>query len=261
VHCNFLQGIEGGIDTAHSSFLHNEDIKNTLQVRSLDTHPDLDVEITSYGFMYAGIRHISPTEDYLRVYQFVMPNQQMRANLVDVEGKPRSRPGLDGHIWVPMDDDSTMLYTMKYGANDAVPISDDEWWHDEDRAGRGAHHLIPGTYWTIRNSSNDFLIDRELQRTKTFTGIYGIGTQDQALVEGMEGGGIVRRELEALGSTDRAIQTCRSLLLEAMNAVSSGLPLRGTDPVDSRHIRATELIADRSMEWLDSAKEGLVAEW
>jgi hypothetical protein len=34
--------------------------------------------------------------------------------------------------------------------------------------------------------SNDFLIDRELQRTKTFTRISGINTQDYALQETME---------------------------------------------------------------------------
>jgi phthalate 4,5-dioxygenase len=259
VHCNYLQGIEGGIDTAHSSFLHNNDITNRGLLRNLDTHPKLDLQETAYGFMYAGIRNVSDDQSYVRIYQFCMPNQQMRANLVDAEGNAARRPALDGHIWVPLDDENTMLYTMKYGPNDAHSISAEDWWKDEDRAGRGSHHMIPGTYWTKKNASNEYMIDRELQRTKTFTGITGIGVQDQALVEGM--GGIVKRQLEALGSTDRAIQSCRRLLLEACDDVEAGRPVRGSDPATYRDQRATELLMPRGADWRDAAKELLRTEW
>src|SRR5665213_700516 len=259
VRCNYLQGVEGGIDTVHSSFLHNNDITNKRQVRVLDTHPTLDVEITDYGFMYTGIRNISADEGYYRVNKFLMQNQQMRANLVDFEGRPAKRPSLDGHIWVPMDDDHTMLYTMKYGASEDNPISDEEWWADEDRAGRGTQHLISGTYWTIKGPDNDYEIDREVQRTKTYTGIAGIGAQDQALVEGM--GGIVDRTKEALGSTDKAIQNCRRLLLEATDELESGERLRGTDPDTYRQYRATEMLVPKGVPWKDATKEHILAEW
>jgi hypothetical protein len=259
VHCNYLQGVEGGIDTVHSSFLHNNDITNLRQVRLLDTRPTLDVEITDYGFMYTGIRNVSEDQSYVRVYQFLMPNQQMRANLVDAEGRPARRPSLDGHIWVPMDDENTMLYTMKYGASADYPITDEEWWADEDRAGRGTQHLIPGTYWTLKGPDNDYDIDREVQRTKTFTGIAGIGAQDQAVVEGM--GGVVDRTREALGTTDKAIQNCRGLLLEATEEVEKGERLRGTDPETYRQYRATELLMPKGAPWKDATKEHILAEW
>jgi len=259
VHCNYLQGVEGGIDTVHSSFLHNNDITNLRQVRLLDTRPTLDVEITDYGFMYTGIRNVSEDQSYVRLYQFLMPNQQMRANLVDAEGRPAKRPSLDGHIWVPMDDENTMLYTMKYGASADYPITDEEWWADEDRAGRGTQHLIPGTYWTLKGPDNDYEIDREVQRTKTYTGIAGIGAQDQAVVEGM--GGIVDRTREALGTTDKAIQNCRGLLLEATDEVEKGERLRGTDPETYRQYRATELLIAKGVPWKDATKEHILAEW
>ncbi|MBO0893202.1 MAG: Rieske 2Fe-2S domain-containing protein, partial [Acidimicrobiales bacterium] len=81
--CNYLQAVEGGIDTAHSSFAHNNDLSNTRTLRSLDPHPTLEVDEQPWGFTYGSIRNITDDRSYLRVYQFLMPNQQMRANLVD----------------------------------------------------------------------------------------------------------------------------------------------------------------------------------
>ena len=101
-------------------------------------------------------------------------------------------------------------------------------------AGRGTDDLIPGTFKLKRNPSNDYLIDRQLQKTKTFTGIVGINTQDFALQEGM--GPIVDRSKEHLGTTDRAIITLRRMLLEAIAAVERGetrARRRSRDP--SRH--------------------------
>ena len=50
--------------------------------------------------------------------------------------------------------------------------------------GRGPEDLRPDLRLK-RNLENEFLIDRELQKTKTFTGIVGINTQDVAVQEGM----------------------------------------------------------------------------
>ena len=68
------------------------------------------------------------------------------------------------------------------------------------------------------------MIDRDVQKTETFTGIQGINTQDRAVQESM--GRIVDRSREFLGPADRAIVTTRKLLEEAVNTV-----LDGGDPV------------------------------
>jgi hypothetical protein len=189
----------------------------------------------------------------------MMPNQQMRASLVDGEGNPNRIPGLDGHIWVPIDDENTYVYNIKYAATDATPISREEFLAGEKRNGRHPEDFIPGTYWLIRNPSNDYLIDREIQRTKTFTGIAGVNTQDFALQEGM--GGIVRRDLEALGSTDRAIQACRDLLLQAADEVAQGRSPLGTDPEAYRGTRAGEMLIPRGVPWRDATKDLTEAVW
>ena len=257
--CNFLQAIEGGIDTAHSSFAHNNDLGNQKLLRSLDTHPRLEVEETQYGFRYASLRNISEDTTYLRVYQFILPFQQVRGDLLDKEGNPNKPPVIRGHIWVPIDDEHTYVYNWVYTADDSSPLSDEWWLTHEKQLGRGPDDFIEGTYWLKRNPSNDFMIDREVQRTKTFTGIEGVNTQDFALQTGM--GPIVDRSLEALGSTDMAIQAERRLLLQAMDDVAASKPPKGTDPEGYRGTRAADMLVPRGSDWREVSKDAVLAYW
>jgi phenylpropionate dioxygenase-like ring-hydroxylating dioxygenase large terminal subunit len=258
-HANWLQCLEGGIDTAHSSFAHNNDITNKHALRTLDTHPTLEVDRSDYGFRYGSIRNISEEQSYVRVYQFHMPNQQARAFFFNFDGEMNALPSLDGHIWVPIDDENTFVYNWKYTASDEHEISDEAWHDFEHFTGRAREDMIPGTYWLKQNPYNDYLIDREVQRTKTFTGIAGLNTQDFALQEGM--GSIVRRDLEALGSTDRAIQACREMLLEATDDVAAGRSPKGTDPATYERVRAGEIVTPRGVPWRDATKDILETVW
>ncbi len=95
-------------------------------------------------------------------------------------------------------------------------------------AGRGKDDLIPGTFTPKANRTNDYMIDRKLQKSGSFTGIPGVNTQDFALQEGM--GAIVDRSKEFLGTTDKAIVSMRRLLLEATRDVEAGRKPRGIDP-------------------------------
>src|SRR5579872_2142804 len=77
-YCNYVQAIEGGIDTVHGSFLHNNNLAKR-GLRQLNTSPVLEVETTPYGFRYAGIRDLGERGSYVRVYQFVLPFHQFRS--------------------------------------------------------------------------------------------------------------------------------------------------------------------------------------
>jgi phenylpropionate dioxygenase-like ring-hydroxylating dioxygenase large terminal subunit len=257
--CNFMQTIEGGIDTAHSSFAHNNDIGNPRLLRSLDTHPRLEVDVRDHGFTYASIRNIRDDTTYLRVYQFMMPFQQSRGGLLDWEGKPAKLPSIHGHVWMPADDENTHVYNFMYASEESHPISDDFWENQESRMGRGKEHYIEGTYGLKARPENDFYIDRQVQREKTFTGIEGINTQDFALQTGM--GRIVDRSTEALGSTDMAIQTARRLLLEAANEVAAGRDPRGVEPESHRESRGADLLVPRGSDWRDVSKAATYAHW
>lgn len=258
-NCNFLQAMEGGIDTAHSSFAHNNDLENPNLLRSLDPHPRLDAEVTDYGFRYASLRNVSDDSMYLRVYQFVMPNHQSRGGLVDLEGNRAEIPAVHGHIWVPIDDYNVMVYNWMYVADESVPITDEWWDASEHEMGRGTQDFIPGTVELKANLSNDFFIDREVQRTETFTGIAGVNTQDYAVQVGM--GPIVDRSKEALGSTDLAIQTARRLLIDAMDEAAGEGAMRGADPQTYAHLRGGDMLAPRGSDWRDVSKEAVRAYW
>jgi phenylpropionate dioxygenase-like ring-hydroxylating dioxygenase large terminal subunit len=258
-HANYLQALEGGIDTAHSSFVHNNDLGNASRLKSQNTHPQLEVEQTGYGFRYAGIRTLGHDQKYVRAYQFFLPAMQMRAAFIDGQGEPRKTQTLRGHIWVPMDDEWTMVYNWVCGADGDNPISDELWEKHEKAAGRGADDFIPGSYRLKRNLDNAFLIDREMQRTRTYTGITGLNTQDFAVQEGM--GAVCDRSQEHLGTSDRAIIVARRMLREAVDDVAEGRRPLGVETDELRLVRPAEAILDGPLPWQEAMKDLLSAQW
>jgi phenylpropionate dioxygenase-like ring-hydroxylating dioxygenase large terminal subunit len=256
--CNYLQAVEGGLDTAHSSYLHNLRLGDTSLPRLRDRAPRLDVERTDYGYSYVSTRRLGDDGLYVRHYHYVMPHQQMRGGINGVLGR-NDVPKLDGHLWVPIDDEQTYVYNWCYSADPAVSISEEVAEAHEHHSGRGKDDLIPGTFKLKRNPSNDYLIDREIQRTKTFTGIDGVNTQDFAIQEGM--GPIVDRSQEYLGSTDRAIVTLRRMLLEAVAAVERGETPPGVDPKTHRAIRPYDGLVPAGADWRQSFGDNLQCKW
>ena len=255
--CNWLQALEGGIDTSHSSFLHNMNLGDESYLRNADTAPRLVVERTDYGYTYAGIRSVRADEDYVRVYHYVMPAQQLRGGVTHWQGGIKQVPTLHGHIWVPIDDERTWTFNWLYAYDPNIPVSHEFAIESETNSGRGPADYVPGTFRLKRNSGNDYLIDRQVQKTQTFTGIKGVNTQDMALQEGM--GPIVDRSKEHLGTTDRAIIAARQLLLEALRTNDEGGTPRGVDPATYRDIRAVDLLIPRNAPWQAYLKAELVA--
>ena len=244
--CNYLQALEGGLDTAHSSFAHNNDIDVKSQMRQIDTAPRLDVEPTDYGY-YVSHRNLGDGDFYVRLYHYVMPCQQMRGGIHKFNGKRKEFPVVDGHIWAPIDDYQTNVFNWHHGYDMSVPLTNEHIVEAETFYGRGPDDMIPGTFKLKKNKSNDYMIDRHLQKTKIFTGITGINTQDFALQEGMEP--ISDRSKEHLGSTDRAIITMRRLLLEATYDVEKGKAPRGSDPHSHSGMRPYDNFVKAGQDW------------
>jgi hypothetical protein len=189
-----------------------------------------------------------------------MPAQALRGGVTSWTGIGRADvPRLDSHIWVPIDDLTTWVYNIVWSYDADVPITPE--WHakDEARFGRGPDDLIPGTFKLKKNMSNDFMIDRQMQKTKNYTGIVGINTQDMALQEGM--GPICDRSKEHLGTTDKAIIACRQLLLEATAAVEDGGSPRGVDPASYERVRPHDAIVPNGKAWETEFAPELVAKF
>jgi phthalate 4,5-dioxygenase len=257
--CNYLQGIEGGVDSSHSSFLHRsfERMNPELGIGSYryrSTAPRLEILYTDYGYTYASIRAV-PDENvnFIRVYQFVMPFQQQRAG--GIGRTTFKRDVVQGHIWVPIDDEHMYVYNLIY-PKDGQPLSREHFLQEEYNSGRGPDDFIPGTYKLKKNRENDWGLDREVQRRVNYTGIIGVNTQDMAIQETM--GAIYDRTKEHLGSADLAVIATRRLLLQAVKDVQAGKDPMGTHG-EANNVRPAEEVLPPDVRWPDYFKRELVA--
>ncbi|HEU5196088.1 MAG TPA: Rieske 2Fe-2S domain-containing protein [Methylomirabilota bacterium] len=244
---NWVQGVEGGIDTSHAPILHR---LLTSESKRPGFKPDnpfvrgkapkLELDVTDYGYRYAGVRPLDEASIHVRTYHFILPFHQIRPS--------RSEGGVPlvaGHMWVPIDDETTMVYNWEYSVTEPLTAED----RLERRLGNGPHDVDQKTFRSIRNKRNDYMLDRCVQKTETFTGIDGINTQDRAIQEGM--GPIVDRSKEHLGPADRAIIQARRLLLEAVKTVTDGGVPRGVEPSYS-DLAAAEAVLPKGTDWRDA---------
>ena len=257
-NCNWLQCMEGGLDTAHSSFAHNNKLGARDNLRQHDKAPHIDVERTDYGYYYVSTRKVD-AGSYIRVYHYVMPAQQLRASVIGYEGVRNKPARLDGHIWVPIDDYTTFVYNTMCAPHPEDELTPQAVEAREKAAGRGKDDAIPGTFRLKRNQSNDYFVDRQMQKTQNYTGIVGVNTQDFALQEGM--GPIVDRSKEFLGTSDKAIVAMRRLLLEAISVNEGGGTPRAVDPATYRKVRAYDRVVPAGQDWRKVMENDLIAKW
>src|SRR5918995_3287029 len=181
--CNWLQAMEGGIDSSHVSFLHRGDLGHDPLFKGAkgneynlkDMRPVFEV-VESEGGLYIGARRNAENGKYYwRITPWVMPCFTMVP--------PRGDHPIHGHFWVPIDDENCWAYSFDYHPVRALTAEERQAMID----GHGVHsENIPGTYRPVANMDNDYLINREKQRTgEWFSGIEGIAIQDSSLQESM----------------------------------------------------------------------------
>ena len=196
--CNWAQSVEGAIDTAHFSFLHMlvdlpPDAPAALRYMKADGSPTFTLQPTEGGFVIGGARRAEVDSFYWRITQFLAPNHSL------APGAERGQ-NINGQTWVPIDDERCWVYT--YTWNPDRPITEEEL--AIIKGGKASiHSVVDEQYRPIRNRANDYLIDREAQRTTSFTGVQGISEQDACVQDSQ--GRIYDRTKEHLGTTDVAI--------------------------------------------------------
>jgi phenylpropionate dioxygenase-like ring-hydroxylating dioxygenase large terminal subunit len=252
--CNFLQALEGGIDPTHASIMHNGKIGDRSFLNRYDELvANIQLDKTDYGFTYAGIRTLTKGT-WVRGYHYIMPSFHMRATVEGPFGDRADGPTIDGHIWVPIDDEQSWVFSFGYSHDPARPLDHERVRARETRLGRGDN--LEAGYRPRHNKANDYGIDRQRQKTETMTGIPGINTQDFALQEGM--GPICDRSQEHLGTTDRAIITLRQVLFAALDVLEAGGAPPAIDPGTYRNVRSFDRLVQPDTEWRSATKADAV---
>ncbi len=252
--CNWLQALEGGIDSSHVSFLHRGDLNTDPMFKGAkgnqynlnDARPFFEV-VESPGGLYIGARRNAENGNYYwRITQWVMPTFTMIP--------PRGDHCVHGHFWIPIDDEN--CWTWSYDYHPTRPLKESE--VAAVRAGKGIHvQYIPGTFRPTANKDNDYLMDRAAQkRGETYSGVGGFAMQDAAVQESM--GPIVDRAKENLVSTDNGIIMMRHRLLRALKAMEKGEQPPGIDLAHQR-VRSAAVVLPPDQPFKDAAREALIA--
>jgi phenylpropionate dioxygenase-like ring-hydroxylating dioxygenase large terminal subunit len=256
--CNYLQALEGEIDTSHFGFLHaghvdvddlseDEPVRNTVINRA----PEYHLADTEWGTQYAGYRDVGAGQTYWRFGNFLFPFWTQA---------PNGEFGTHMHArgWVPLDDEHTMfvfLWWKKAVHAGSLPQPAFKDGRPIGGTGRGNKMLPNTTDWLGRwrmaaNASNDWGIDRDAQQTnRIYSGIDGIHLQDQAITESM--GPIADHAFEHLAPSDQMITRTRRRLLMAARALreKSTVPPGVDNPEVYRGARSGYLVSPDSSPW------------
>jgi hypothetical protein len=109
--------------------------------------------------------------------------------------------------------------------------------------------------------SNDYLIDRQVQKTLTYTGIKGLGEQDFSVQEGM--GRIVDRTHERLGTSDIGIIAMRRRLMKAAADFQEGLVPYAASHGQVYRLRPAEVVLPAGARWDtdERTQQAMTARW
>jgi phenylpropionate dioxygenase-like ring-hydroxylating dioxygenase large terminal subunit len=220
--CNWLQALEGEIDSSHAPFLHSRVDGKGAEARApmyriADRSPSFQVEDTDAGVMIAARRTASETLHYWRVNQFLLP-------FYTIVPPSSAAPELNGHAWVPIDDEHTLCLNFTYQPDSPLSAARRT---KLEKGGRETAHpsaddvtTIPAApypwCWPAFNRSNNYQIDWQAQKHTYFSGVPRLWAQDASCQESM--GAVVDRRYEHLCASDIGIVRVRRRLLHAAQA-------------------------------------------
>lgn len=258
--CNWAQCLEGAIDTAHFSFLHMVTAADEEQALEMLKHaaigaqneknsrirwvkedpmPRFEINPTSVGLTIGGARRADNGNLYWRIAQFLYPNHAL---------VPSAFPGENyhGQTFVPVDDKSCWIYT--YTWNPERPLTDSE--RERCLKGHTVHAEVDQNYVPLRTKGNDYLIDRTVQKSLSYTGIEGVSEQDAAIQDSQ--GEIADRTREHLFATDIGVVRFRRAVLQAArDLAANGVPPEAVQKPDDYKMRSGGWVATNDKSLLE----------
>ena len=242
---NFVQVIEGEIDTVHASILHSrlDSLEKSGSATSLagrysyrDRAARFHVEDTDGGLLIGANRNAEEDSYYWRISRWLFP----WVTMIPREPKGPCRSGLI----VPVDDENCWFFLVRW--DPYKPLEGP--YNEAPRDG-----MVPGTWLGLANKTNHYLIDREAQRTETFSGIpSSMGrAQDAAMTDSM--GAIVDRTEEHLGTTDAAIIRMRRRLIQGARDLQEGIEPYAASHPEVFKVRSGGALLPRNVHFTDDA--------
>ncbi|HLH78434.1 MAG TPA: Rieske 2Fe-2S domain-containing protein [Candidatus Binataceae bacterium] len=240
MHCNWFQGLEAVLDSAHLGILHASWLRGNATpgastLATANTGPVFEVEPRPYGFREGALRDLFDGTCYARIREVVLPYYSFIPSAV-------TRPNFM-ICAIPIDDEWTAQWYFHY--NPAAPLT----------AAQRAE-LMEGSSGDPNNFCSDmgsidnlWHQDRKLMREGNWTGIARcIPFEDFVVEESM--GPIVDRSREYLGSSDVIIIRARRMLLQAVREHAAGkVPFGATENLDYSQIRALAIRYDQQLNW------------
>lgn len=251
--CNWLQALEGGIDSSHVSWLHSMNLNSDPLFKGAagnkynlaDMKPVFEV-VDYPGGLLVGARRLAEDDQYYwRITPWLMPSFTMVP--------PRGDHPVHGHFWIPINDENCWAWSFDY--TPSRDLTKEERTAMEE--GHGIHcKYVPGTFIPLANKSNDYLMNREAQKQGlTYSGIEGIAIQDSSLQESM--GAICDRSQEKLAPTDKGIMLARRKLLKAVKELQEKKIIPpGVDPEEHK-VRSASLLLPREQPMAEGASEAV----
>lgn len=155
--CNWLQALEGDIDSSHAGFLHarlddrdddsqyitvlgagmpGKTAEAALRLVRKVKAPTIEIVDTDYGAMYTAKRPADEEREYHRIHHYLYPLYTMVGGGVAAE-----ELCYNGKVWLPMDDTGTLALEWQFRPGKP--------WTDEERQRllhvRNPHGFLPAT--------------------------------------------------------------------------------------------------------------------
>jgi phenylpropionate dioxygenase-like ring-hydroxylating dioxygenase large terminal subunit len=256
VPCNWLQGLEGSVDSVHAAMLHQSWIALSVDMAE---HANLsyalaqaaatyETESTPYGLRAAALRRTADGGTYVRVTEHMMP-------LVTITPVGSTEPRA-GAVFViaPVDDTHHLLFFGTVGPtpHSAVPL-------DQIKMQDTGYAPDASDYAGLRGDrGNAWGQDRALMDAGHFTG-FGRSLLEEDVVIQTSMGPILDRTKEHLSSSDVAVAHLRRMLLDAVAAFDAGTlpPGSALAPDGVRLPNASEMLVDAGQRWEDAALDPL----
>ncbi|MGQ0280362.1 Rieske 2Fe-2S domain-containing protein [Sphingopyxis sp. Q841] len=204
---NWVQGVEGTIDSSHVGVLHQswmvQDWAKGMSSTQKSTAVEYEFEDRPYGYTASATRHIGDDQKYVRVTEFILP----WFGMIPPENPPYGdRTAI---FAVPTDDTHMMQFFVRFNPYTSAGLD-----------GATKPDSNPDAFAPIGTAEDHWGQDRALMKEGHWTGFRHLVAEDFATQ--VSQGALVDRKKEYLSSSDQFVIRVRRGLLRAVREFIDG---------------------------------------